>query len=289
MSAREEAARELNYLADEGIRHPWKGYIVPFRVIGNLYFVGTIPASCHMIDTGEGQLLVDTALPQSCYLILEGIRWLGFDPMDIRWIVHSHGHYDHISSTRALVALTGAKTYISRPDAQLCTGERDLTWAREMGTAFYEAFEPDVLIDDGDVLEFGNTRVECLLTPGHSEGTLTLLWNIEGAGRPLTDGMHGGTGHNTLDADWLRKNHMPMDMPEIFRRGLRRAARRHVDVMVGNHTGHNHMLEKLERMRSGAGENPFIDPGEWQRFLAAEEQKLDKMLAEARAAGEYYQ
>ena len=241
-----------------------------------------------MIDTGEGLLLIDTALPQSCYLILEGIRRLGFDPADIRWILHSHGHYDHIGSTRALVELTGARTYISRADAPLAAGEPDLTWAREMGMVFHEAFEPDVLIDDGDVLTFGNTRVECLLTPGHTLGTLTFFWNIEGADRPLTAAMHGGTGHNTMDADWLRANHMPMDMPERFRRGLRRAAERSVDVMIGNHTGHNRMLEKLERLRSGAPGNPFIDPGEWRRFLAAEESSLDRMLAEARAEGEFY-
>ncbi|NLD58874.1 MAG: MBL fold metallo-hydrolase [Clostridiales bacterium] len=269
----------LEILEDMGMRHPWKGHVEPFRMIGNLYFVGTVPASSHLIDTGGGLLLLDTGLPQSVYLILEGIRRLGFDPSDIRWIVHSHGHYDHLGGTRAIAELTGARTYIGRPDAPLASGEQDLTWARELGAQFYEAFEPDVLIDDGDVLHFGNTNMECLLTPGHSLGTLTMFWNIEGADRPLTAAMHGGTGQNTLAADWLRSHGMPLSIRDEFRAGLRRVRDRHVDVVVGNHVGHNGTLEKAALLKRNPAANPFVDPTEWKRFLLDTERSLDEMLA----------
>lgn len=281
-----EPQEGLRLFSDAGIRHPWKGRIEPFQLIGNLYFVGTVPASAHLIDTGEGLLLIDSALPQSTYLILEGMRRLGFDPADLRWILHSHGHYDHIGSTRALVELTGAKTYISRLDAPLATGELNLTWANEMGCAFNEAFEPDGLIEDGDVLEFGNTRIECVLTPGHTLGTLSFFWNIEGAHEPLTAAMFGGTGHNTMERDWLAANHMPLDMPERYRAGLHCVFDRRVDVFVGNHLGHNRSLEKLQERAQGV-KFPFVDRGEWQRFLLSEERSLDEMLAReaARARG----
>ena len=66
------------------INEPWKGYIEPFRIFGNLYFVGTVPASSHLIDTGEGLILLDSGYQESLYLVLESIRKLGFDPADIR-------------------------------------------------------------------------------------------------------------------------------------------------------------------------------------------------------------
>ena len=283
MSVRSDPLDGLTILREIGMERPWLGYVEPVQILGNLYFVGTSPASSHIIDTGDGLLMIDTGLPQSCYLILDGIYRLGFKPQDLRWIVHSHGHYDHIGSTRALVELTGAQTYISRPDAPIATGEQDLSWATEIGAAFRETFQPDVLIDDGDVFHFGNTTMTCLLTPGHSLGSLTLLWNVEGAGRPLTAGMYGGTGLNTLLADWLTAHGFPLTLRDQFRESLRRAAGLSVDVMIGNHIGHNHMLDKLAQRKADPAADPFVCPGEWQAFLAQAEAALDGLLAEERA------
>ena len=94
----------------------------PFRIFGNLYFVGTTFVSSHVIDTGEGLILLDSGYPQCTYLVTEGMRRLGLDPMDIKYILHSHGHYDHIGGTRALVELTGTKTIIGREDVDYANG-----------------------------------------------------------------------------------------------------------------------------------------------------------------------
>jgi metallo-beta-lactamase class B len=90
--------------------HPWDYAVEPFCIAGNLYYVGNRDVSSHLIDTGEGLILLDTAFPQTVYLLLESIRRLGYDPDDIHTIVHCHGHYDHFGGTRALVELTGART-----------------------------------------------------------------------------------------------------------------------------------------------------------------------------------
>jgi metallo-beta-lactamase class B len=90
--------------------HPWKYTIEPFRIVGPLYYVGNEKVSSHLVDTGSGLILLDTTFPQTTYLLLESIRQLGFDPADIRLILHSHGHYDHFGGTRAIVELTQAKT-----------------------------------------------------------------------------------------------------------------------------------------------------------------------------------
>ena len=117
--------------------HPWKYYVEPFRIAGNLYYVGNSDVSSHLIDTGQGLILLDTAFPQTVYLLLESIRRLGFNPDDIRLILHCHGHYDHFGGTRVLVELSrsrfqaGAKTALGEADIEILKERPDLSWAPE--------------------------------------------------------------------------------------------------------------------------------------------------------------
>ena len=99
--------------------YPWKYHVKPFRIIGNLYYVGNGDVSSHLIDTDRGLILLDTAFPQTVYLLLESVRRLGFNPDDIRYILHCHGHYDHFGGTRALVELTGAKAALGADDIEI--------------------------------------------------------------------------------------------------------------------------------------------------------------------------
>ena len=73
----------------------WECKVKPFHVIGNLYFVGALGGSSPCSTPGDGLVLIDTGYPQTLYRLIENVRALGFDPYDIRHIVHSHGHYDH--------------------------------------------------------------------------------------------------------------------------------------------------------------------------------------------------
>ena len=143
----------------------WESRMEPFRGFGNLYFVGTEPASAHLIDTGTGLILLDSGYPETLYLVLDSIRRLGFRLEDLALILHSHGHIDHIGGTRALVELTGAKTAIGAADADTVRGRRPLTFAKELGMTFDGFFEPDRLLQDGDVIALGSTRITCLHTP----------------------------------------------------------------------------------------------------------------------------
>ena len=92
---------------------PWKGAFPSFKIFGNLYFVGTEPASTHVIDTGDGLIMLDTGYQHSLYLVLDGMYRLGLDPRELKYILLTHGHIDHLGAARALVELTGAKTAIS--------------------------------------------------------------------------------------------------------------------------------------------------------------------------------
>jgi len=262
--------------------HPWEGYIKPFRIYGNVYFVGTRPASSHLIDTGDGLILLDSGYPQTLYLVMDSIRRLGFDPMDIRIILHSHGHYDHLGATRALAELTGAQTVISEADAPLANGSVDLTWAKELGADYYEAFEPDRLLRDGDVVELGSVSIKCLSAPGHTEGTMAFFFDVTENGKALRPGMHGGVGVNSLGRAFLDRYGLSYDCRERFLQGLDRLRREHVDITLGNHVHNNDTEGKgllLEELRAaGSDENPFVDASFWPRFLDRCERNLRRML-----------
>lgn len=249
------------------ITRPWEFAVPPFRVAGNVYYVGNRDVSSHLIDTGEGLILLDTAFPQTLYLLLESVRRLGFDPDDIRWIVHSHAHYDHFGGTRALVEFTGARTAIGQEDVEIVADKPELSWAPEYGTVFHETFGVDRPLADGDVVRLGNTAVECVHIPGHTAGAMSFFFMTEDGGRPLRVGMHGGPGLNTLTASYLRKRGLRLSRREDYLRSLGRLKRERVDVFIGAHPAQNGTLEK--RMRMTARHNPFIDPTAWPAFLSS--------------------
>ena len=141
----------------------YEGAIEPFKIIGNTYFVGTFPASSHLIDTGEGLILIDTGYSDTLFLLINSIYKLGFSPYDVKYIIHTHWHGDHTEATVAFAHLTGAKTYIGKKDVQKVK----------------KYFEPDVLLSDGDVVCLGNTKIEVVETPGHTEGTISLFYESE--------------------------------------------------------------------------------------------------------------
>lgn len=243
----------------------WDGYVKPFKIFGNLYFVGTEPASTHLIDTGEGLILLDTGYQHSLYLVLNNIWELGFSPYDIKYLVHTHGHIDHFGATRALVELIGAKTFIGRPDRDYANGKLDLSYAKELGMEFKETFEPDVLIDDGDIIKLGNTEITCVATPGHTPGAMSYFFNVTDGKETYRAGLHGGMGINTLSAEFLTKYNLPFSLREDFCNSMLRLNQQKVDIFLGNHMQHNNTEEKAKALLSGDS-HAFVNPDEWNSY-----------------------
>lgn len=265
------------------MKEPWKERMAPFRIFGNLYFAGTIGASSHLIDTGEGLIMIDSGYPQTLYLVVESLWELGFKPSDVKYIVHSHGHYDHLGATRALLGLTDAKTFLGKEDLDYANGKRDLTWARELGHVYHESFVPDVLLGDGDEITLGSVTVRCLHTPGHTPGTMSYFFDASDGIRTFRAGMHGGVGLNSMTRSFLLEHGLPLDCREKFLAGLERLKQEPVDLFIGNHTGNNDTQGKYKRMLAGE-KDAFIDPSEWGRFLDGCAERTRKMLAEEEAS-----
>lgn len=146
----------------------------PCRMADGLYHIGVKGGPCYLLETTDGIVLIDTAYPDTVEMLLENFARIGKDPREVRHIIHTHGHYDHVGATRALVAMSGAKTYIGAGDEDAVRGTNELIYANEAGISFTETFEPDVIIRDGDEIHFGDTAIRG--NPGtHGGDALSVL------------------------------------------------------------------------------------------------------------------
>lgn len=253
-----------------------KSDIQPFKMYENIYFVGSTRVSIHIIDTGDGLVMLDTGYPDMYEQILNSMNELGLNPKDICAIFHSHGHIDHFGCTQKFKELSGAKTYISRIDNDIVKGKLDLSWAKELGYERPSAFDCDVLVEDDDSFSFGNTTVRCRLTPGHTAGVLSFFINIRTNEKKFVAAMFGGAGFNTLATEFLSAYNLSTECRYVFRESLRKVIDEPVDIVLGNHPEQNDTKGKLERVLLG---EDITDKHEWERFLLKREQQLNDKIA----------
>ena len=97
-----------------------QGRIKPFEIVKDVYFIGVYKASTHLVDTGDGLVVIDPGYNDSLYHVVDSIYRLGFKPEQVKYIINTHWHYDHAEATERFSDLTGAKTLIGRYDAELC-------------------------------------------------------------------------------------------------------------------------------------------------------------------------
>ncbi len=245
----------------------WEGKIEPFKIIGNVYFVGCFPASTHIIDTGDGLILIDPGYMNTFHLVIDSIYKLGFSPYDIKYIINTHWHDDHTEATAALAHLCGAETIIGHKDAK--KAER--------------LFSPDILIKDGDTLELGNTKIEFMETPGHTEGTISFFFKAEENAQEYRVGMFGGAGANTL----VPERYDFEGCREAYINSVNRLLAEKVDVFIGNHVWNNNTEEFGEILRQ-TGENKFINPQLWTDFLNFCLERVNSILQSEKSCGEYF-
>ncbi len=240
------------------------GYIAPFNLAGNIYFVGTYQASTHLIDTGDGLIIIDSGYSDALHIVIDGIHRLGFDPRDIKYIINTHWHIDHTQATAALADFTGAKTLISTPDAET---------VREKGI-----FTPDICLNDGDTVSLGSANIRCLLTPGHSRGTMSFFFDTVHGGKTYRAGTFGGAGVNSLvSTSPLYYEGCRAD----YIRSVERLMGERVDIFFGNHCWNNNTDGRAARVAAG-DKDAFIDPDEWQKFLKYCKDRYLKLTADGK-------
>jgi metallo-beta-lactamase class B len=247
---------------------PYLLAVDPFKIVGNLYYVGNAMCSTHLIDTGEGLIIIDTPVGGGLPYLIDSIRRLGFDPRDIKYIIVSHAHMDHYAVVNALVHMSGAKTLMGELDAKDMIERRDFFEKHtKLAGAFSEMFTTDIFVKDGDYIELGNTKIRCVLTPGHTVGTMSHFWEVEDEGEIYKVGLYGGAGFVTLSPKWIEEQGGNLDETrKMFLESINKVWDEPVDIMLGNHPFHSDILAKNKRKIAGE-KNAFIDPTEWKRFL----------------------
>lgn len=157
----------------------WEAYYPPFRIVGNLYYVGTHDLACYLITTTEGNILVNTGLAASDTLIKNNIERLGFSFSDLKILLTSQAHYDHLGAMAAIKKSTGAQMMINEKDADvLATGGSSDYELGKYGISF-APLKPDRLLKDGDTIRLGNMNLLMLHHPGHTKGSSSFLFTVK--------------------------------------------------------------------------------------------------------------
>lgn len=158
----------------------WNQVRAPFRLYGNTWYVGTAGLASILVETANGLILIDGALPQSAALIDASIQSLGFDTRDITAILVSHAHFDHVGGVAALQRFSGAKVYASsRAREPLLVGrleDDDPQYVADTDDGSFPPIRQVIAVDDGDVVSVGGVDIKAVFTPGHTPGGVSWTW-----------------------------------------------------------------------------------------------------------------
>lgn len=197
--------------------HPYKLATDPFKIKGNLYFVGAAQNSTHLIDTGDGLIILDVPPIEYLPYVIDNIWRMGFDPKDIKLIIISHAHGDHYGSVNAMRKITSAQVAISKVDAEDMASKPEIYNGHIKEFAlFNENFTPDLTLEDGQIIEMGNTKIRCVLIPGHTLGVMAHFWKCYDGDKTYNVGIYGGAGFITLQDSMLSRFHFPESLRDDF-------------------------------------------------------------------------
>jgi metallo-beta-lactamase class B len=247
----------------QGCERPWEVATDPFPVAERTFYVGNNWVGAYLLASDGGLALIDTTMQPQVYLLLEGVRKLGFDPLDIRKILISHMHYDHIGGVRVLAEHTGAEVLMSREDWDFMTSQPEQIFTE--GYPF-GSFTPDGFFDDEKPVILGDRKIRTVLSPGHTPGTTSFFFEDKAPnGQTVMCGMHGGVGLNTLTDEALAKSGQPRTIREDFLNSLIKLREIDVDVTLGSHPKQVGMMDKVEDIRDDF--NPFFDSTIWHQLI----------------------
>ncbi len=220
-------------------RSTW--FTEPAKVFDNLYFVGTKFHSSWALTGREGIILIDTLYDYASEEAIVGaLRKLGLDPATVKYVIISHAHGDHVGGAKLMQDRFGARIVMGGPD-----------WdSIEKSVNQYPNGKPkrDIVANDDQKITLGEASVTLVLTPGHTPGTVSMLFQVMDGGRPLTVAYSGGTAFNFVN-----------DVPHFDtyiasqRKMAERAASQNATVLMSNHSEFDNAVTKIKTL---AGRKP---------------------------------
>jgi metallo-beta-lactamase class B len=162
----------------------WTRPFPPFRIVGNLYYVGTYDLACYLIATPAGNILINTGVKSSGAQIRSNIETLGFRFADTRLMLATHAHIDHVAAMAEVKRLTGARLAATEPEVALFEsgGKADFRFGDDR-SAWFEPVHVDEKLRDGQKVGIGGMELTVHLTPGHTKGAASYEFNVRDEGR----------------------------------------------------------------------------------------------------------
>jgi metallo-beta-lactamase class B len=249
----------------------WNKPAPPVRIHGDSYLVGTCGISAILIAGTEGHILIDGGTEQGADLVAANIRALGFRVQDIKLILHSHEHFDHVGGIAKLQRLSGATLVASAAAAKVF--ETGAAGRDDPQAGMHQPFAAAAVgrvVGDGDEIRLGNLMVTAMTTPGHTPGALSWRWVS----------CDGGVCPTVVYADSLspvsRDNHRFSDHPDYlaaYRASIAKIAASPCDILVTPHPSASNMRDRL------ALGKPLLDPDACRDYAAGLTKQLDERLA----------
>jgi metallo-beta-lactamase class B len=264
----------------------WTNLFPPYRIIGNIYYVGSQGLAVYLITTPQGNILINSNLEKSVAMIRASVEKLGFRFSDTKILLISHAHWDHCAGSAAVKELTGAKYMVMDADVPAIEDGGKINFGRgsqfsDYGAAQYQPAKVDRILHDGDEVKLGDTVLTAHLTPGHTKGTTTWTMKVADAGKTYNVVIVGSP--NVNPGYRLVNNALYPQIASDYERMFRVLKSLPCDVFLGAHGDYYGMEAKYARMKAG-GPNPFVDPEGYKSYIAEREQTFRAELAKQTAA-----
>jgi metallo-beta-lactamase class B len=244
----------------------------PFRIAGNLYYVGSKDLASYLIVTPRGNILINSDYHATVPLLEASIAKLGFKLSDIKILLINHAHADHAGGSALMKEKTGAKYMVMAQDVAVIEsgGKKDFQYGSKPNN-YYQAVKVDKVLHDGDELKLGNTVLTAHLTPGHTKGCTTWTLKVTEKGKSYNVVIVGGpyvnpgyklVGNTAYPA-------ISQDYAHTFQvlKSLR------CDIFLGAH-GMYFRLESKYALLSKSKTNPFVDPAGYNKFIVLTKQEF---------------
>lgn len=260
----------------------WSEPHPPHRIAGNLYYVGTKGLAAYLVATPEGHILINNGLVSTVPMIEESVAKMGFRFADIKILVVSHAHWDHIAGSALVTERTGAKYMMMEPDVEVTEdgGKSDFFYGEDPG-ARYAPVRVDRVLRDGDRVTLGGVELVARLTPGHTKGCTTWTMKVTENGKPYNVVIVGSP--NVNNGFQLVNNARYPRIAEDYLRTFEVLKSLECDIFLGAHGDYYGLARKYPRL---AAEGPavFVDPAGYKSYVADRERAFLREWARQKAA-----
>ncbi len=268
-------ATSMVYAQTDETSRSWNQPREPFRIIGNVYYVGASEIASYLITSSSGHILLDGGFAETSPMIIANIRTLGFQPADVKILLNSQSHFDHAGGLAELKRQTGAKMIASEEDGAVLSrgGRDDFYFGDKM---VFEPVHVDRTIVDREPVSVGNVTMTPVLTPGHTKGCTTWTTTLNENGRDLH--VVFLCGLTILPNTRLVEKETYPGIASDFTKSYELLKKLPCDVFLGAHGSYFHLDEKWNRMKEAGMPNPFIGDDELRKYVEEKEHEFHTIL-----------